>query len=443
MKLRSLKEIISILLACVLPTCNLKAATVDNLNSQIGQLLITHVDGYQSQSAIHPLYQKTVRDLNLSGVLYQTPELKSAEALISDINAIQKSAPLPVLVSADYIDVLISSELQRYLNIKRRFYDVNKSENSVNIGLGFESQMNGWNWRTSCPYQKTFLHNMLFRLHGFNTMLGPIIEHTYLSEEELGQMDVTTSTATTNREMAEIAIRTSWESGVIPTLKHFPYTPRTFDLHKENHDTLFDSSAVEKMIEIFRVALPKPSLVMSTHVFNSKVDSRQPVTLSKTWIDLLKNRVHPESLIMTDAIFMISKKDLPYIVSNGWPQSQFNTHDVDVQYVARAILAGHDLVLIEGHSGDIRRIYHGLLSLARSPSQIGQEFARRVEESYKRVVNFKMKYVPNKKIIKANASLVDRAIRLLYADDLCSNKNAFSYIKAEFLKWDKCSRPRP
>ena len=63
--------------------------------------------------------------------------------------------------------------------------------------------------------------------------------------------------------------------------------------------------------------------------------------------------------------------------------------DPAAAWAVRAILAGHDFVIVEGSAAQTRRAFDGVLSAACRGSSLGNDLARRIEESFLRIEQFK------------------------------------------------------
>jgi hypothetical protein len=63
--------------------------------------------------------------------------------------------------------------------------------------------------------------------------------------------------------------------------------------------------------------------------------------------------------------------------------------DRTVSWAIRAILAGHDMIIVEGGSAITYRVFEGLLAAASRRNRTGTLLRSRIGESYERIVAFK------------------------------------------------------
>ena len=96
------------------------------------------------------------------------------------------------------------------------------------------------------------------------------------------------------------------DEGIIPTLKHFPgHGSSTTDTHLDFTD--ITASWSEKELEPYRdmIASGYCDAIMTAHVFNGKIDSLYPATLSKATIDrLLREKLGFKGVIISDDMQM-------------------------------------------------------------------------------------------------------------------------------------------
>lgn len=116
---------------------------------------------------------------------------------------------------------------------------------------------------------------------------------------------------------AEIWIDEQRAKGVISCLKHFPGHGSS---KKDTHAGLADVSTTWMPLELepykLLIASGKVDMIMTTHVFNAKLDDTYPATLSKaTLTSLLRDSLHYDGVIVTDDLAMGAMvKEYPYNV---------------------------------------------------------------------------------------------------------------------------------
>lgn len=166
---------------------------------------------------------------------------------------------------------------------------------------------------------------------GFNMDFAPV------ADVWTNELNTVIARRAYSREPQEAAILVSaavagfHEGGVISVLKHFPGHGDT------KEDSHYFTAHTDKTIEELRECefLPFVSgiaagadAVMVGHIVAEEIDPDNPATLSKAVIDLLRNELGFEGLIITDAFNMEGLGDMP-----------------EDEAAAKAIMAGCDMIL--------------------------------------------------------------------------------------------------
>jgi len=164
--------------------------------------------------------------------------------------------------------------------------------------------------------------------------------------------------------------------GVLTSLKHFPgHGSSVGDTHKGFVDVTNLWKKVE--LEPYRLLNKKADTVMVAHVFNKKLDSRYPATLSnKTVNGLLRKKLGFNGVVITDDLQMgaISKK---YGLRNT---------------LKLAINAGDDMLLFGNqldprHTVGTKKLVDTIKVLVKS----GEVDEKSIEYAYRRIQNLKKK----------------------------------------------------
>ena len=164
--------------------------------------------------------------------------------------------------------------------------------------------------------------------------------------------------------------------GVLTSLKHFPgHGSSVGDTHKGYVDVTKLWKKVE--LEPYKLLKDKADTVMVAHVFNKKLDSKYPATLSaKTVNGLLRKELGYRGVVITDDLQMgaISKK---YGLKNT---------------LQLAIKAGDDILLF-GNQLDPRKVVttKKLVNTIISLVKEGKVSKRSIENSYNRIQRLKKK----------------------------------------------------
>ncbi len=141
---------------------------------------------------------------------------------------------------------------------------------------------------------------------------------------------------------AEIFIRQMHRYGIITSLKHFPgHGSSTGDTHKGFVDVTNQWKSIE--LQPYKTLINKhlADSVMVAHIFNKKLDSRYPASLSHNIVTgLLRNKLHFNGVVITDDLQM------------GAISKHYSLKDT----ISLALNAGDDILLF-GNQLDPSKIY--------------------------------------------------------------------------------------
>ncbi len=168
------------------------------------------------------------------------------------------------------------------------------------------------------------------------------------------------------------------DAGIIASYKHFPgHGSATADTHLGFTD-ISASWDKRELLPYQRPALPMdtPLMVMTGHLFNSKLDPKLPASLSRAVItDLLRGRLGWQGVVITDDLQM----------------KAVSAHYSQEEAVRLAVLAGTDILLSGNnlaHSPDEAQKLHAILLRLVKRGDISQE---RIFQSWQRIRALKMR----------------------------------------------------
>jgi beta-glucosidase-like glycosyl hydrolase len=391
-------------------------SSCNEVENKLGQLLYVNVDGYGTidGSAIHSDYIAMVNDLQIGGVLPHT-DTNRVKSLKSAFSKLKTTTDLPLLIGVD--DQVV------YYN-----QDIGGKGFGLGYGAGFLKD-NGYA-SDDCLSAIAYLDAFLHRSVGINQSLGPTIEknktYGFLNQD-----------ASKVAPKIQSVVSQFDQLGVSTTMKHFPYTPDDYNLHKKSEDTNLSKDQVYAKTEIFRDTANKTDFAMSTHLLNSNIDPENMVTFSKTWVDNLRKDNGFNGLLMTDGLFMIRHyPDSVKQMAAKWPQDQIplDTYSsMSSIFAARAILAGHDLVLLESDSRATYRVFDDLMKIACYDKPVSAELRARIFESYDRISKWKKAHREQlTQEVSIPEELEFEAARLY--NKKCPDKKAFAAFKEKVEK---------
>jgi beta-glucosidase-like glycosyl hydrolase len=339
------------------------------IENELGQLFIVNVDGfsYQGTLAVHPDFMDMVGRLQVGGVIphYGTFDFQKIKATNRALAGLTR---LPLLVCADIVGLQCRAA-------------EGAGAKTARFGDGYSGGFIGQFKDLSDGDFRTLgaLNAFALAAVGVNTELGPTIDDsTGFSPTE---------------ERARIVVEQLRRFGIEPVLKHFPFLPAGANLHRESPDTRAPLEEVKRRVAIFRALGKESSILMTTHLNDSAID-RDIVTFSPPWRGLLNRETGFDGLVMSDGLLMLKNyagsKALGGYTATGDAGAPSAAAAGGVEsWALRAILAGHDFIIVEGSAAVTYRVFKALLDVANGPSETGKKLRERIEQSYARIAAFK------------------------------------------------------
>jgi beta-glucosidase-like glycosyl hydrolase len=252
------------------------------------------------------------------------------------------------------------------------------------------------------------LNAFVFSAIGINVALGPTVDTS------------TTDPRTADRARASVDALKDY--GLQAVLKHFPYLPTGANLHRESPDTKVALEDAEKRFSVFRTLAADADMIMTTHVLDTLVDG-SIVTFSPAWNALLRNRTGFDGLLTSDGLLMLKNYADRRVLAGGVSAEDFDGLDEAATWAARAVLAGHDLVIVEGSAAQTVHVFEGLLTAACGSSLRARELRTRIEGSSARIARWKKdREGALRRVIDVSPAVIQQVISLLPAEgtDLAS-----------------------
>ncbi len=174
---------------------------------------------------------------------------------------------------------------------------------------------------------------------------------------------------------AEAVVRAMHSQNVIAALKHFPgHGSSTADTHKDFTDVTRTWKSIE--LEPYRrlIARGYEDFVMTAHVYNAKLDSLYPATLShKIVTGLLRDTLGFKGPVVSDDMQM---------------QAIAAHYDLETA-IGLAIGAGVDILLFANNSVYDPDIAEKALAIIRKLVETGSVSPERIDRSYRRIMKLK------------------------------------------------------
>lgn len=334
-----------------------------SLERELGQLLVINVDGFgwNGPLALEPEFAPLVQRLQVGGVIPHYGST-SYERIRSTNRALREMTDLPLLVCSDIV------------RLRGRPRARGQAPPSSSFGDGYVGGFIGKYRDLPDEQFETLaaLNAFVFASLGMNVALGPTV-------------DDSTRDARTD-ERARVVLAQLERFGLEPVIKHFPFLPSGANLHASSPDTRVPRAAAEERVRAFRDLAAWSPIMMTTHLTDSLVDSRI-VTFSPPWITLLRGSTGFEGLLMSDGLLMLKAYADRRAFGPAGPEEA--GMDPTAAWAVRAILAGHDFVIVEGSARQTTRVFDGVLAAACGGSPQGVALADRIEESYHKIRAYK------------------------------------------------------
>ncbi len=334
-----------------------------------------NVDGfdYKGPLAVHPEFIAMVERLQVGGVIphYGSTDPRKIQGTNRALAGLTR---LPLLVCSDILKL--------------------KGPASGGAGTGTASFGDGYvggfigryrglpeeSFRALCE-----LNAFTFAALGVNTALGPTVDNS------------TADPRTAAR--ARIIIDALRRFGIEPVLKHYPFLPLDRNLHRESPDTALPPEEAARRSGVFHELAGESGILMTTHLFDSLVDGKSIVTFSTAWHKRLLVETGFSGLVMSDGLLMLRNYADRRVLGDEQARGSSRAGalggpgnclaDKAADWALRAILAGHDMVIVEGSAAITYGVFTGLLSAACAGTDTGAHLRRRIEESYRRIERFK------------------------------------------------------
>ncbi|RXK87804.1 glycoside hydrolase family 3 [Chlorobaculum sp. 24CR] len=343
----------------------------DSLSIKIGQMLMIGFRGMEAKAG-SPV-AADIRERGIGAVVlfdYDVPSrspvrnIESAEQLRRLSSELQQRSSIPLLVAID-------QEGGRVCRLKpSRGFPPTLS--AARLG----KLDNADNTRQAAGSTAALLASL-----GVNMNLAPVVDlNVNQNNPVIGKLDRSFSAdpAVVARQ-ARIFVDAFHRHGVIAALKHFPgHGSSTTDTHKDFTDVTATWS--KKELEPYRKLIGEGynDPVMTAHVFNARLDSRYPATLSKATIDgFLRQKLGFRGVVVSDDMQMKAIAD------------RYGLEEA----IRLSIDAGVDILIFGNNVSYDPDIASKATSIIRRLVEKGAISPKRIDESYRRIMALKTRTI--------------------------------------------------
>ncbi|APC97955.1 glycoside hydrolase family 3 protein [Francisella frigiditurris] len=349
----------------------------NSIRNKIGQLIMMDFRYWGHDDSNKPLPFKQANEkvcnlfekYNLGGFILFRENIESNEQVISLLRDLQNSSNIPILFGVD-------QEGGRVNRLKQG------TSTCGNMALG----------ATANPENAKILSKLigdeLYSL-GINLNFAPVVDINSNPKNPIIGVRAYSDNPEMVTEMARASIEGYKEANIIPCLKHFPGHGNTaLDTHLGLVTIDADLKALEdvELYPYINLCKDNEDVVMTAHISVPALDETKfksvngeaflPASLSyKITTELLREKLKFKGLIVTDAM------DMKAISSSLNP----------VEAVKKTILAGTDIAVMPVRvwsEDDISKIENLFIAL-ENEYHSDSNFAKRVDESFDRIIKFK------------------------------------------------------
>ncbi|UCD38749.1 MAG: hypothetical protein JSW54_04520, partial [Fidelibacterota bacterium] len=351
-----------------------ETATQDSLRIKIGQMIMTHFYGSAPSEEI----LTDITDQHLGGViLYRFLNLPNRTLIPAMTTQLQDGARIPLFVSIDQ-----EPGTAQNLNLLNGFSNAPTAYQLGSMDNEFQTR------NVARTFASWFIET------GININLAPVVDLRIQPANVIGDRAFSIDPAVVTRN-AYWFIDEFRQAGLMTTLKHFPgHGSSVGDSHIGFTDVTATWTATE--LEPYRALIDSGvvDMIMTAHVFNSNIDSLHPATLSfPTVSGILRDSLGFDGVIITDEMSM------------GAISANYSMEEAFVL----AVNAGVDILLyLIGNDPEGRTSIGYIVDLLEAEVLDGTIPASRIDESYRRIMALKNRYLSSD-LVYAQGAQVDRS----------------------------------
>ena len=218
-------------------------------------------------------------------------------------------------------------------------------------------------------YNITLNKNIKLKNLGINLNLSPVADVTTSDDAFMARRSMGVDHSETSEVISKM-IRGMNEAEIGSCLKHFPGYGDSSDTHGglKALDERNIEDFNEKHFLPFKSGIDSEAgSIMVSHIFTPSLDEKFPASLSENVHKILRNDLGFEGVIITDDVWMISKKEF----------------EIEENLAPLAIKAGNDMIISTGFAKD----YNDILEAVKK----GEITEERINESVIRILKWKQK----------------------------------------------------
>ena len=334
---------------------NVYSATLDEM---IGQMILVGFEGKSTFSSDYKALKKQIEKGQITGVILFSKNISSPEQLAKlteNLKSIKSKEP--IFISID----------QEGGNVSR----LNKKNGFDNF-LSFKDLGNLDSQKIETEYSKMI---KLLKKYNFNLNFSPCVDLDTNPESIISKKNRSFSNNPyIVAEKSKIIIDVQNKYNIISCLKHFPgHGSALGDTHLSYVDTT-DTWSWDELIPYQELKDQKNIMIMISHVYNQKLDSIYPASMSYTIVtDLLRKYIQYDGVIISDDLDMKAIKD------------NYNLENI----IINVINSGSDILLFSNYEQSNPKLAYEVTSIIKKAIKEKKIKEDRIEESYNRILKLK------------------------------------------------------
>lgn len=334
---------------------NVYSATLDEM---IGQMILVGFEGKSTFSSDYKTLKKQIEKGQITGVILFSKNISSPEQLAKltgNLKSIKSKEP--IFISID----------QEGGNVSR----LNKKNGFDNF-LSFKDLGNLDSQKIESEYSKM---TKLLKKYNFNLNFSPCVDLDANPESIISKKNRSFSNNPyIVTEKSKIIINVQNKHNIISCLKHFPGHGNALgDTHLNYVDTT-NTWSWDELIPYQELKDQKNIMIMISHVYNQKLDSIYPASMSYTIVtDLLRRYLKYDGVIISDDLDMKAIKD------------NYNLENI----VINVINSGSDILLFSNYGKSNPKLAYEVTNIIKKAIKEKKIKEDRIEESYNRILKLK------------------------------------------------------
>lgn len=344
------------------------------LEEKVGQLLMVHFHGQEANEDAKTLIQKT----HVGGIIYYnwSNELSSPEQVKSLSQGLQQLAQA---TQANHQSIPLFIAVDQEGGIVARIQGLTVFPGNKALGMTFDPAL---------AELSAFAIGQELHSVGVNLNLSPVVDVNSNPRNPIIGIRSFGDSPDTVVIFAEHALKGYRKSGIITCLKHFPgHGDVGIDSHEDLPVVNKSKEELEK-IELFPFSklAHQADTIMTAHILVRALDNKQCATLSKKTLDILRNEIGFDGVIIADSLVM-----------EGVLKNCASVDEAAIQ----ALQAGCDILMLGGKQligtsnnreltvADVQRIHKALVDAVRS----GRVPEERLNDAVQRIMELKERYL--------------------------------------------------